>query len=74
VSTSLTIRQSEVISHDCDSASLEVVAVDLIAQAGRRAEVLQEAVKGVGEVQLSIAGVDDNVVERVELATKIVVE
>ena len=40
VSTSLTIGQSEVISHDCDSASLEVVAVDLIAQAGRRAEVL----------------------------------
>lgn len=35
---------------------------------------MQEAVEGVGKVQLSITGVDDNVVERVELAAKIIVE
>lgn len=74
MSTSLTIGQSEVVSDDCDSAALKVVAVDLVAQAGRRAEVLQEAVEGIGEVQFSITRVDDNIVERVELATKIVVE
>lgn len=44
MSASLTIGQSEVVSDDCDSAALEVVTVDLVAQAGRRAEVLQEAV------------------------------
>lgn len=74
MSASLTIGQGEVVSDDCDSAGLEVVAIDLVAQAGRRAKILQEAVEGVGEVQLSVAGVDDDVVERVELAAKIVVE
>lgn len=71
---SLTIGQGEVVSDDCDGAGLEVVPVDLVPQAGRRAEVLQEAVEGIGEVQLSVAGVDVDVVERVELATEVVVE
>lgn len=71
---SLTIGQSEVVGDDLNSAGLEVVAVDLVAQAGRRAEVLQEAIEGIGEVQLFVTGVDDNVVERVELATEVVVE
>lgn len=74
MSTDLTIGQSEVVGDNRDSAGLEVIAVNLVAQARRRAKVLQEAVEGIGEVQFSITGVDDNVVERVELATKIVVE
>lgn len=74
VGISLTIGQSEVVGDDLNSAGLEVVAIDLVAQAGRRAEVLQESVEGVCEVQLFVTGVDDNVVQRVELATEVVVE
>lgn len=74
MSTILTIGQSEIVGDNCDRASLEVVAVDLVAQAWRRTEVLQEAVEGIGEVQFSITGVDYDVVERVELATEVVVE
>ena len=46
----LTVGQSEVVSDDSDSACLEVVSVDLVAQARWRAEVLQEAVEGIREV------------------------
>lgn len=75
MSTGLTIEQSEVVGDNCGSAALEVVAVDLVAQTGRRAEVLQEAVEGIDEVRFSITGgVDANVVERVELAAKIIIE
>lgn len=70
----LAIGQGKIISDDSDSARLEVVAVYLVAQARRRAKVLQVAVEGVGEVQLSITGVDDNIVERVELTAEVVVE
>ena len=70
----LTVGQSEVVSDNSDSAGLKVVPVYLVAQAGRRAEVLQEAVKGIGKVQFSVARVYVDVVERVELATEIVVE
>lgn len=50
MSATLTIGQSEVVGHDCDSAGLEVVAVHLVPKAGSRAEVLQEAVEGIREV------------------------
>lgn len=70
----LTVGQSEVIGDNSDRARLKVVAVDLVAKAWRWTEILQEAVEGVGKVQLSVEGVNDDVVERVELATEIVVE
>lgn len=70
----LTVGQSEVIGDNGDRSRLKIVAVDLVAEAWGRAKVLQKAVEGVGKIQLSIAGVDVDVVERVELATEIVVE
>lgn len=70
----LTVGQSKVISSDGNSASLEVVAIDLVTEARRGAEVLEVAVESVGEVELAVAGVNDNVIEGAELTTEVVVQ
>lgn len=53
------------------SASTHREAVNLLRQARQRSEVLQVAVRGVGEVQVLVLGVDPDVVERVELAAEV---
>lgn len=68
------VRQSEVVSNNCGSTGLEVVAVHLVPQTRNRTEVLEVAVKGVREVEITVLGADNQVVQRVELTTKVVVE
>jgi hypothetical protein len=46
----------------------------LVSQTRNRAEVLEIPVEGVGEVQVTVPGVDANIVKGVELATEVVVE
>jgi hypothetical protein len=46
----------------------------LVSQTRNRTEVLEIAVESVGEVQVTIPGVDANVVQGVELAAKVVVK
>ena len=44
-----------------------------LGHTGVRTEVLEVSVKSVGEVQITVGWVNDQVVERAELATKVVV-
>ena len=64
---------TETISNNGEGTILEVVAVDLLPNAGIRTEVLEVAVESVGEVEIAILWMDGKVVERVELAAKVVV-
>lgn len=74
IGASLTVRQGKAISNDSDGTSLEVIAVDLVPQARRRTEILEEAIQGVGEVEIAVLRADDQVVERAELAAEVVVD
>lgn len=68
------VGQGKVVGDDADGARFKVVAVDLVAQAGDGAEILEVAVECVREVDLGVFGADDNIVEGVELAAKVVVD
>jgi hypothetical protein len=46
----------------------------LVSQTRNRTEVLEIPIEGIGEVQVTVPGVDADIVERVELATEVVVE
>lgn len=70
----LTVREREIIGNNGDSASLEVVAVDLVSQTRDRAEVLEVTVESVGEVEFAVTGADDQVVQGVELSAEVVVQ
>lgn len=70
----LTVGQREIIGNDGDSASLEVVSVDLVSQTRDRAEVLEVTVESIGEVEFTVTGADDQVVQGVELSAKVVVQ
>lgn len=59
----LTVRKREVVGDHCDRTCREVVAVYLVAQSGRGAEVLKISIESVCEVKVAIAGIDDQVVE-----------
>jgi hypothetical protein len=69
-----TVGKGEVVGDNSDSAGVKVVSVDLVSQTRDRAEVLKISVEGVGEVQITVSGVDANVVQGVELATEVVIE
>jgi hypothetical protein len=70
----LTVGKSKVICDNSHSTSFEVVSVHLVSQTRNRAEILKITVQSVGEVQVTVPGVDANVVQGVELAAKVVVE
>jgi hypothetical protein len=70
----LTVGHDEAVGHNTNRARLLVEAIHLPRQTDFGAEVVGETVAGVGEVDLVVAGVDDDVVERVELAAMVVVE
>lgn len=70
----LTVGESKVICNNSNSASVEVVTVDLVSQTRDGSEILEVAVEGIGEVEFIVSGVDDKVVKGVELSTKVVVE
>lgn len=70
----LTVGQSKVVGSDGNGTSLKVVPIDLVTETRRRAEILEEAVESVGEVELLVAGMDDNVVEGAELTTEVIVQ
>jgi hypothetical protein len=70
----LTVRESEVVSNSSDRASVEIVAIHLVAQARGWTEVLEEAIKCIGEVQFAVLGVNDQVIEGVELTSEVVVQ
>lgn len=69
----LTIGRHKPIGGDSQSSSDRVQAIDLVRQARHGAEVLPEAVQGVGKVDVLVTRVDGHVVEGVELSTKVVV-
>lgn len=69
-----TVGKHKAISHDGDRASRVVPAIYLVPQARNGSEILQIAVQGVGEVQILADRVDDGIIERAELAAKVVVE
>lgn len=69
-----TVRKGKVISDDSDGAGVKVVTIDLVSQTRNGTEVLEVSIEGIGEVQVTVPGVDTDVVEGVELATKVVVE
>jgi hypothetical protein len=69
-----TVGESEVIGDDGRGSSLEVVTVDLVSETGDGAEVLEVAIEGVGEVQITILGVDHKVIQGVKLATEVIVK
>lgn len=69
-----TIRQNESIRSNRDSAGLVVPTVDLVPNSRGRAEVLQESVEGICEVDVLVDRVDDDVVEGAELPAEVVVE
>lgn len=68
------VRKGEVIRDDGDSTSLEVVAVHLVSQTGNRSEILEVAVESVGEVKITVLWANDQIIEGVELATKVVID
>lgn len=72
--TELTIGGNEVVRDHSQRAGLGVQAVDLVPQTRLRAEVLPVSVLRVGEVDVSIATVHSDVIERVELSAEVVVD
>lgn len=68
------IRVAKTISHNGDSASVEVVSVHLLSDAGVKPEILEVAVQRVGKVEIAVHRVDDEIIKRAELAAKVVVE
>lgn len=69
-----TVGKHKAISHNGDRASRVVPAIYLVPQARNGPEVLQIAIQGVGEVQILVDRVHDGIVERAELAAKVVVK
>jgi hypothetical protein len=68
------VGESEVVGDDSRGSSLEVVAVDLVSETGDGAEILQETIEGICEVQITIFRVDHKVIQGVELATEVVIK
>lgn len=69
-----TVGKGEVVGDNSHSTTVKVVSVYLVSQTRDRAEILEISVKGVSEVQITVPGVDANVVQGVELATEVVIE
>lgn len=69
-----TIWMIKLICHNSNSACVRVESVHLILQTRGRAEVLNIAIDCVGEINVFILRVDGHIVQRVKLATKVVVE
>jgi hypothetical protein len=69
-----TVGKSKVISDNSYGTGVKVVSIYLVSQTRNRAEVLKITVESVGEVQVTIPGVDANVVQGVELAAEVVVK
>jgi hypothetical protein len=74
VGIAFTIWLREPIGHCCNSSSVRAKAIHLLWQPRRRSEILKVAVRGVSEIDITIARVDRDVVERIELPAKKVVE
>lgn len=70
----LTIGMNKSISNDRHSASIGVESVNLILQTWRGTEILDIAIDCVGEIDIFVLWVNDNVVQGVELATEVVVQ
>lgn len=69
-----TIRHVEPVCNHPNDASIHVEPVDLVRKPRGRPEILQIAVDDIGEIELLVARVDRDVVERVELTTKEIIE
>lgn len=69
-----TVRMIEIICYNCHCTSVGVESVDLVLEARGRTEILDPAIDCVGEVNLFVLRMDRYIVERVELAAKVVVE
>ena len=69
-----TVGMVKSISDNCHSTCLGVEPVNLFRKTGSRAEVLCIAIDGVCEVDILACWVDGNIVQRVELATEVVVK
>jgi len=69
-----TVGKSKIISDNSYGTSVKVVAVDLVSQTRNGTEVLEISVKSIGEVQISVSGVDADIVEGVKLAAEVVVQ
>lgn len=54
-----TVRESEVVSDDSGSSGLEVVAVYLVSETRNGTEILEVAVKGISEVQITVFRADN---------------
>ena len=72
--TKHTVGKGKVISDNSHGTGVKVVAVDLVSQTRNRTEILEISVESIGEVQISVSGVDANVVEGVELTAEVVVQ
>ena len=70
---SLTVRLIEPVRNDTDQSGDCVKPVYLVGKPWGWPEVLQEAVRDVGEVDLLVTWIDRDVVERVELPAEVVV-
>lgn len=68
-----TIWRDESVGHNGERAGLGVQAIHLVRQTRLRAEVLPVPVLGVCEVDIAVAGVHRDIVQGVELPSKIVV-
>ena len=69
-----TVGKSKVISDNSHGTSVKVVAVDLVSQTRNGTEILEVSVESVCEVQISVPGVNADVVEGVELTAEVVVQ
>jgi len=74
LNSELTVWLVRPVCYDSHQPGLLVESVNLVRQPRRWPEVLQVSVRHVREVQLLVLRVDRDVVERVELSAKVVVQ
>jgi hypothetical protein len=63
-----------IVRHDSQRLSHSVELVDLIFQDRRGSEVLQITIRDVGEIDVAVSGIHRDIVERIELASIVVVD
>lgn len=74
IAGNLTIGIDLIISNSCQSFCHCIESIGLVRQHRLRSEVLEVTIRHIGEVYISISGVDGNIVDRVKLATVIIVD
>lgn len=69
-----TVRHVESVCNHRNDASIHVEPVDLVGEPRGRPKILQISVGDIGKVELFVARIDRDVVERVELTAKVIIK